>query len=331
MSESREDYQFRTGDDFSDADGTTVGDGGATGEDTETEVVAEAIVADIEVTRGEMSETIEAIGARLEPQAMMDNAKQSVRDATVGRVENMVQSATETAQDATGGIVETIRSNPIPAAMTGIGLFMLWQAANRGGGGGRSQRQVGYRAYGGGYAGEYDQAYGTTYSGGGGGGGGGFQQTAGSAVGRAQETAGNVVGTAQQTAGNVVGTAQQTAGNVVGTAQQTAGNVIGTAQQTAGNVIGTAQQTAGNVIGTAQQAASRAPGQIQRVVQENPLGAGLVAVAVGATAALALPTTRKEQEMYGRPRDAAIEKAQQQVETVIDRAEESMSSGGGSA
>ena len=308
------------------ADATSVGEDGT--------VKTEAIVSDIEQTREEMSGTIEAIGAKLDPQVLLeqakdtagnvvdqatetvrdaassavDTARQTVRDATVGRVENMVQSATETAQQTTGGLIETIRQNPLPAAMAGLGLFMLWQAANKSGGtssyrGADTRNRYvsgGYDAYGGG---NYDAS----------GRGGGIQATAGNAIGRAQETAGNALGTVQQTAGNVIGTAQETAGTVVGTAQETAGNVIGTAQQTAGNVIGTVQETA-----------ARAPGQIQRVLEENPLGAGLVAVAVGATAALVLPTTRKEQELYGGPRDAAIGKAQEQLEGAMDRAQESM-------
>lgn len=333
----------------------------------------EVLVTDIEQTRGEMSGTIEAIGAKLDPQLLIaqakdtattvvdqatesvkeaatqavDSAKQSVHDATIGRVENMVQNVSDTAQEKTGGVIDVVRQNPLPAAMAGVGLYLLWQAMSKNNsrntyatGGPRYQaRYAGYGARGGesgyGYAGgesDYD------YRGGSGGRGladtagdvmGSAQQAAGSAMGSVQETAGNLVGGVQETAGNaldtagtVVGAAQQVAGSALGTVSQTAGSAIGTVSQTAGSAIGTVQDTAGSLAQTVQQTASRAPGQIQRALQENPLGAGLVAVAVGATAALALPTTRREQEWYGKPRDAVVEKAQEQIETVMDRAQE---------
>ncbi|HSL76044.1 MAG TPA: DUF3618 domain-containing protein, partial [Candidatus Limnocylindrales bacterium] len=41
---------------------------------------------ELEQTREELHETVEAIGDRLTPAAIAENAKQTVRDATVGKV-----------------------------------------------------------------------------------------------------------------------------------------------------------------------------------------------------------------------------------------------------
>ncbi len=89
-------------------------------------------VMEIEQTREEMHGTVEAIGDRLSPAAITQSAKETVREATVGKVEDMAQSASRvlddagmTALEARTSIVETIRQNPLPAAMAGIGLAWL--------------------------------------------------------------------------------------------------------------------------------------------------------------------------------------------------------------
>ena len=89
-------------------------------------------VMEIEQMREEMHGTVEAIGDRLSPAAITQSAKETVREATVGKVEDMAQSASRvlddagmTALEARTSIVETIRQNPLPAAMAGIGLAWL--------------------------------------------------------------------------------------------------------------------------------------------------------------------------------------------------------------
>lgn len=83
---------------------------------------AERIVADIEVTRSEMSTTIDEIGHRLQPETIADQAKTKIREATVGRVERMVDDAGMTAQKTGNTLMETIRQNPVPAALAAIGV-----------------------------------------------------------------------------------------------------------------------------------------------------------------------------------------------------------------
>jgi ElaB/YqjD/DUF883 family membrane-anchored ribosome-binding protein len=95
----------------------------------------EAIVVEIERTREDMTSTVEAIGDRLDPANIVSGAKDAVRDATVGKVEDMTSQATDfigdatsTVQDAGGGLVDTVRRNPIPALMVGIGVGWLWRS-----------------------------------------------------------------------------------------------------------------------------------------------------------------------------------------------------------
>ena len=106
---------------------------------------AESIVeirAEIEETRLEMGGTLNELGDRLEPSRLVDQAKENVREATIGRVE-------ETAKGVSDMVMQTIKSNPIPAAIAGAGLALLW--VNRSGskqsndGYGAAYRSNGYR------------------------------------------------------------------------------------------------------------------------------------------------------------------------------------------
>ena len=103
--------------------------------DDEPEV--EALIVDIATTRSAMSQTVDELGDRLAPASVADRAGEAVREATIGKIETKVNDVTnaasdfasnagQTAQEAGSGIVETIRRNPVPAAMAGIGLGWLW-------------------------------------------------------------------------------------------------------------------------------------------------------------------------------------------------------------
>jgi Protein of unknown function (DUF3618) len=100
------------------------------------------IRADIEETRLEMGGTLSELGDRLEPSRLVEQAKENVREATIGRVE-------ETAKGVSEMVMETIKRNPIPAAIAGTGLALLWvnRSAHKGSNGySAAYRGNGYRA-----------------------------------------------------------------------------------------------------------------------------------------------------------------------------------------
>lgn len=105
---------------------------------SETAEDPEQIRNDIEETRADMSETVDAIQERLAPEHLKEQAKEAVRDATVGRAKEAVSNVSDRAQgmmhdvSETGGIVDTIRRNPIPAAMVGVGVGWLWKSRSNG-------------------------------------------------------------------------------------------------------------------------------------------------------------------------------------------------------
>ena len=107
--------------------------------DPEAQAQVEDLENEIAATRDEMTDTVQTIGERLDPANVVQGAKDTVREATVGKVENMTNEVMETASDAGSGILETIRRNPIPAAMAAVGIG--WLLMNR------SDGRSSYRSY----------------------------------------------------------------------------------------------------------------------------------------------------------------------------------------
>jgi ElaB/YqjD/DUF883 family membrane-anchored ribosome-binding protein len=100
--------------------------------DKDTNRRTQEIRAEIEHTREEMSETIEAIQERLQPGNIVAGATERVRAAATEKVRDMADSASETARNAidrtremTGDFAEIGRQNAIPAAMIGAGVAWL--------------------------------------------------------------------------------------------------------------------------------------------------------------------------------------------------------------
>src|SRR5688572_17165256 len=98
--------------------------------------------ADIRETRERMSETLDELSERLHPTRLKNQVKENIREATVGRVENMARNARDRVNETGHGIVDKIRENPIPAAMVGIGLGWLLFGGRR-----RDERTTWERSY----------------------------------------------------------------------------------------------------------------------------------------------------------------------------------------
>jgi len=292
----------------------------------QTEDTAE-IRAGIEETRAEMSGTIEAIQERLAPQHIKEQVKEqvreqfqevkeTVREATIGKAEDMVRNVGDTLGDARYGLMETIRQNPIPAALVGLGvgwLFMNRQSAPsrrynryndqasyyRGG-----QPHYGDRP---GYTGRmnaYSDTYGSSWADQG-------EQGSKGTLHRVQETAGNVVNRAQETAGTIADRTQETVGNVVSQAQETVGNV---ASQT--------QEAVGYIADQAQYQAQRVEDRFQQALYENPLAVGAVALAIGTAVGFSLPQTQRENELLGEARDTLIDRAQEVAQNTLEKVQQ---------
>lgn len=89
--------------------------------------------ADIEATRARMGDALEELGARLNPERLKQQAKDKIRDATIGRVQTMAQTTVDKAATTGRRVTDAVRENPIPAAMIAAGISWLAFSARRGG------------------------------------------------------------------------------------------------------------------------------------------------------------------------------------------------------
>jgi hypothetical protein len=186
-------------------------------------------------------------------------------------------------------VMETIRQNPIPAAVAGIGLAWLWK--NRASGGNESSE---YRY---GPAG-YRRAYpGSGYYG---------PPSAGGIGQKAGETG--------QGVGRKMG---QTTEGVAQTLSETAGSV----GQTVGDVTGNVGQTAGEVVQRGQYAAREAGIQFREMLDSNPLALGVVALGAGAALGMMVPETQREQELLGDTGEKVMEAVSQKTSETMDKVE----------
>lgn len=93
---------------------------------------SDEIRADIEQTRERLGQTVEQLGAQLNPSHLAQRVKDSVREATIGRVQDMATRAKENVVDSGRGIANVIRENPVQAAIVAAGIgWMLMKNRDR--------------------------------------------------------------------------------------------------------------------------------------------------------------------------------------------------------
>ncbi|CAN5792738.1 DUF3618 domain-containing protein [soil metagenome] len=307
----------------------------------------------IEATRARMGETIEEIGERVNPDRVKAEIKAHARDQMHDIRDNVKRKARNTMRDVehevkdTGrGIWATIRENPVPAGMVGIGL--AWLVANRESADSDRHRSGAYRQVGaqavpyrtGREAGDYTGT--GAYSAGGYGTGGYADGTGesdytydsgvdtgvvrgGSAArpGAGYAAAGGVREDAEQAAEGVRDRAEHAADAVrdkavhaADTVRETAHEAVDTVRERASHVVESAseridqvQNRVGHWSDEAQYYARRAERRVEYAVQDNPVAAGAMAMAIGLAAGLMIPETQKEHEAMGRTRDRLMDRA----------------------
>jgi hypothetical protein len=305
-----------------------------------------AIRGDIEQTRVEMSGTIDAIQEKLDPEVLQEQAKDTIREAkeaaievadhalqqakeavrgaTIGKVEDMARYAGDTAGGWRHSFVETVKAHPVPAAIAGLSLGYL--LLNRESGPMRTTRHGGViDSRGRGYRSREDDGI---YPRGDSGAYGAYRAYDGGSE-RGEESA-------TERAGALAGQAKGAAGHALDRAQERTGQAVDRVQDAAGQATGQVQEAAGHVAGQVQEQAQRAQSFLGRQLEENPLAVGAVAAVIGGALAASMGTTPREDRLFGATRDSVMGRAQemtqdtlqqvgQKVERVVDEAKDSAS------
>lgn len=276
----------------------------------------EQIKEQIEQTRSQMSETINAIEEKLSYDHIseqvsehvnnaVETAKNAVYDAARKKVDKIMKNVnkglnevSETVGEAGTYAVQTARRNPLPLALIGLGIGMLLVQGSRSKtsySGGGNQR--GYRY-------------------------GGSHREGESKLRHLAHTGTDALSSAQRKVGDAAGSVYEGAADYANSAYEGVSSAASSAYQGLTSAAGSAYQGVSSLAGSTgsqiQNAAHFAQDQYERTLEENPLALGAIALAVGAVAGLSIPITSYENQWMGETRESL-------VQTVEDSAREAMS------
>ena len=86
----------------------------------------DALRAEIRETRSRLSETLDELGERLNPEhvkhEITTRVKDGIRGATIGRVQQMARHTADRMHDTRTSLMDAVRENPVPAGLVGVGL-----------------------------------------------------------------------------------------------------------------------------------------------------------------------------------------------------------------
>jgi hypothetical protein len=298
------------------------------------------IRAQIRRTRAEMGQTLDQIQSQLSPEFIRQQTEDALREATMEKVEKMAQRAEYKMNTWRSNAIDTIKDNPLPAAMAGLGLgWLLMSGRNNRDAAERQRYGDRYRTR---YYGEDVDTYDEGVS------GGRYRYPLNSnyetyernpygsparderyerhpygedarpgTVTRgtgASSTMDDVRSSAENTAARAEQKAKQTAADV----KDSAADAVDSLQDTMQGASRSVQEFAGETAAQARRRADWAERELQRemrmakssfrqTLDENPLALGIAALAAGALVGLAIPGTQRENEWMGETRDRLVE------------------------
>ena len=245
----------------------------------------EQIRAEIEDTRAEMSQTINEIQERLSPEHLVDQVKETVREATIGKVERVMErvgetisGVTEPALEVAGRAGEAIKEagtsvadklwrNPIPMALIGLGVGML---VVRNFGGRSDSSSTSSQRY---LPGRSNYALGD--------------------AGRTQQT-------------------QGTSG----------AGALNQVKDTASDLASRSTEALSNLGTRAKDSASAVSTRFGEMMRDNPLAVGAVAIAAGTAVGLMLPSTRIESEYIGETGERLVEQVEDAARDALGKVQD---------
>lgn len=309
---------------------------------TENRESPEAIKAEIERTRSQMSTKIDTLQERLSPDTLKVQAQEAFRGALQDGANAMNSYVQEHSAELRDSVIQTAKRNPLPTVLIGIGVGWLllegfgsqkrsssnqyesdqygWSSIRNESGSWRSQRS----------AGDYEDRYRSrvgTYST-----AADWSEPAYASRGEERDTNGHSrpLGEKVQELGSTV---KEKAGQALEQVQDMASQVVDQVADKAQQAREQVGQLSSQVTDKTQQFSQQTRQQVgdltmqtqhqaYHMLTDNPLAVGAAALAVGAVIGLMLPSTQRENEMLGPYREQVTEKAQEIAGTVADRVQE---------
>lgn len=304
----------------------------------------EQIREQIEETRSNLGDTINAIQEKLS----FSNISEQVKDEVSEHITSALETAKTSVYDATLGKVGTIMSyvnkgmdefgktevgraayqQPLALSLIGLGIGMV--LVN-----GLSKKDASRKNYRYEYEGDetdsdyevadYDRrgllSSARSSASNSSGGRSTFESargTVGNYAGKAYEGAGSAVGAV----GDYAGKATSAVGDYAGKAKETVGDYAGKVSGTVSDYAGSAYEQVGNLGARAKDYAGSAQDQYEHYMDENPLAVGAVVLAIGAAVGMAFPSTRYEDRLMGEKREQLMHKAQDAAREAIGKVQE---------
>ena len=241
--------------------------------------------AEIETTRVELGHTIDAIQERLSPARIKQEAKDSVREATIGRVKQMAKNVGEKASDKGRGIFEVMRENPVPLAMIGLGAGWLLMKSRR-------RERIDYQP-------RTNERVPIGYE-------------AGYLEGRGLK--GNVIERTREGVSDAARSVGEKVSDAGTTLKQKAEEVTNKVTEAASDMT----ERVGDRVSHVSDRGERELQRARYAYEETPWVGAAVALALGAAAGLSIPSTRRETELIGEKRDELLQRAREAGREKLD-------------
>lgn len=265
------------------------------------------IRSEIERTRAEMDSTFDALERKMTPGQILEEAWHLTRGGTSAGASKLWHIA---------------REHPLPATVIGLGLGWLLVESSRGDG--RSSRSTrvgrgnvsgrkslydnsaGYGAYPNDYNTDYQESWESSES------SGGRLASAAGSVKDAAVHAKDSVKDAASTAGHKVA-------DVAESVKERASDLGHRTREKASELGGLTREKASELGHQTRYQARRAQTGFWQMMEENPLAVGVATLTLGILGGLALPSTRKEDELLGETRDRLVDRIEEVGREALDK------------
>lgn len=296
----------------------------------------EEVLRRIEATRERMGETIERIGDRVHPDRVQHELKTRAREqvdelkhTAKRKAKNTMDDVQHGVRDTGRGLWDTIRENPVPAGMVGVGLAWLMANGSRhsddttyrssaypfAGTTGYSRQQAARNRYrpveSASYGHNDDLAYDHDFD-------DDDHSAIGDAADQVKAKGSDAMEDAREKGQKAAHSAREKGEELADTAREKGHQAADAAR----NGMRQARSTARGWASDAEYRARRAERRVEHAVQDNPFAAGAMAMALGLAAGLMIPETDREREMMGPARERLKDRAETKARSAANKAQD---------